>query len=149
MVVCAAFLDLRKAFDSLDHVILFRLQQLRVDGVALQWFQDYLSGRYQQVKCGTLFSDWGVVKGGIPQGSTLGPLLFLIYVNHMPSVVQHGSLLQFVDDTCLICCGSTVESVSQLLNDDISSSEWITASRMQVNVSKSNIMWFRMKQQKP
>ena len=57
------------------------------------------------MKCGDLFSDWGAVKGGIPQGSALGLLLFLIYVNKMPNQVQHGVLLQFADDTCLICCG--------------------------------------------
>ena len=83
--VCAAFLDLRKAYDSLDHhLLLKRLFELGVDGVELQWFSDYLSDRKQRVKCGNQYSDWGSVLGGIPQGSALGPLLFLIYVNQMP-----------------------------------------------------------------
>ena len=90
-VVCAAFLDPRKAFDSLDHVILLeRFQQLGVCGTGLRWFQNYLSDHFQQVKCGTVFSDWKLVKGGIPQGNALGPLLFLIYVNNIPKQVQHG-----------------------------------------------------------
>ena len=105
--VCAAFLDLRKAFDSLDHCILLRrLQKLGVTGVELRWFTDYLSDRMQRVKQNDRYSDWGLVLGGISQGSALGPLLFLIYVNEMPSQVQHGCLLQFADDTCLICAGN-------------------------------------------
>ena len=121
LVVCAAFLNLRKTFDSLNHVILLeRLQRLGVCGTKLRWFQNYLSDCFQRVKCGTVFSDWKPVKGGIPQGSALEPLLFLIYVNNMPKQVQHGPLLQFVDDTCLICCGSSSESVSKLLSKDLS-----------------------------
>ena len=120
-VVCAAFLDLRKAFDSLDHVILLeRFQQLGVCGTGLRWFQNYLSDHFQQVKCSTVFSDWKLVKGGIPQGNALGPLLFLIYVNNIPKQVQHGPLLQFTNDTCLICCGSSSDSVSKLLSKDLS-----------------------------
>ena len=150
LVVCSAFLDLRKAFDSLDHVILLeRLQQLGVCGTELRWFQNYPSDCFQRVKCGTVFSYWKPVKGGIPQGSALGPLLFLIYVNNMPKQVQHGPLLQFADDTCLICCGSSSERVSKLLSEDLSLlSSWIAQSRMQVNVGKSCIMWFRISRPK-
>ena len=83
--VCAAFLDLRKAFDSLHHhVLLQRLFNLGVSGTELRWFTNYLSHQMQRVKCGGNVSEWGSVMGGIPQGSTLGPLLFLVYVNDMP-----------------------------------------------------------------
>ena len=83
-IVCCAFLDLCKAFDSLDHVILLqRLAALGVNHTSLKWFQNYLSDRYQRVKNAGIYSDWGTVTGGIPQGSALGPLLFLVYVNDM------------------------------------------------------------------
>ena len=59
----------------------------------------------QRVKCGCNVSEWGSVTGGIPQGSALGPLLFLVYVNDIPLAVKHGCLLQFADDTCLVCQG--------------------------------------------
>ena len=85
------------------------------------------------------FSDWKPVKGGIPQGSALGPLLFL---NNIP---KHGPLLQYVDDTCLICCGSSSENVSKLLSKDLSLlSLWIAQSRMKINVRKSYIMRFKI-----
>ena len=104
--VCVAFLDLRKAFDSLDHCLLLqRLFDLGISGVEPTWFTDYLTQRLQCVKCGVKFSDWGPVLGGIPQGSALGLLLFLIYVNNKLLQVRHSCLLQFADDTCLICCG--------------------------------------------
>ena len=76
-------------------------------GVELKWFANYLTNRMQRVKQRDRYSDWGLVLGGIPQGSALGPLLFLVYVNEMPLTVQHGCLLQFADDTCLICAGDT------------------------------------------
>ena len=131
-------------------ILLKRIQQLGVHGTELKWFQNYLTDHFQRVKCDAVFSDWGPVKGGIPQGSALGPLLFLIYVNDMPKQVQHGLLLQFADDTCLICYGTTSESVSKLLSDDLSSFfSCITESRMQVNVCKSRVMWFRIRQPRP
>ena len=97
--LCIAFLDLRKAFDSLDHAVLLqRLYRLGVCGNEIAWFTSYLSDRKQRVKCGSQFLEWSLVNGGIPQGSALGPLLFLIYVNDMPSQVSHGRLLQYADD---------------------------------------------------
>ena len=77
MVVCAAFLDLRKAFDSLDHALLLqRLHHLGICGAEIQWFSSYLSDRVQQVKCNKSYSGWGPVLGGIPKAVPWDPSYF-------------------------------------------------------------------------
>ena len=145
LCACVAFLDLRKAFDSLDHCLLLqRLGMLGVVGTEISWFVSYLSDRFQRVKYNNSYSNWGLVKGGIPQGSALGPLLFLVYMNNLSSQVTCGSLLQYADDTALICAGSTLSVVHQQLCDDLSRLlSWVNQSKMQLNIEKSSIMWFR------
>ena len=84
--------------------------------------------------------------GGILQGSALGPLLFCIYVNDMLLQIQNGSLLQYADDTCLICNGDDHTQVKVFLSSDLDSlTRWIATSKMQVNVEKSHMMWFSVK----
>ena len=88
-------------------------------------------------------SSWSPVKGGIPQDSALGPLLFLVYINEMPSLVTRSRLLQFAD---VICSGKTHEVVKKRLSDDLQRLQaWIISSRMKVNVNKSSVMWFTRK----
>ena len=95
----------------------------------------------QRVKCGGYVSEWGSVMGGIPQGSVLGPLLFLVYVNDMPLVVKHGCLLQFADDTCLQ--GESPAIVGAHWNADLCLlSTWIHNSKM---LKKSSVMWFSVR----
>ena len=144
-VVCAAFLDIRKAFDSLDHcVLLRRLSDLGMSCVALHWFRDYLTDRYHRVKCQGQFSSWRNMKGGIPQGSALGPLLFLVYMNTLPSVVTAGTLLQYADDTTLICSGANPASTAVIMNYQLQLvHSWIADSKMRLNGNKSCVMWFK------
>ena len=81
--------------------------------------------------------------GGIPQGSALGLLLFVIYVNDMLLQIQNGSLLRFADDICLICYGDDHTQVKHFLSSDLDSlARWTATSKMQVNVEKSRVMWF-------
>ena len=83
----------------------------------------------------------------MPQGSALGPLLFLIYVNAMPSIVQYGRLLQFANDTTLTCSGDTHNDVQWQLQHDLRSlHSWINSSKMRLNITKSSLMWFKSKQ---
>ena len=83
--------------------------------------------------------------GGIPQGSALGPLLFLIYVNDLPSQVTGGLLLQYADNTTIICSAPTKDDVASLMNSQLKLiDQWTSANKMTVNYSKSSVMWFRV-----
>ena len=82
-------------------ILLKHLHQLGVCDMELKWFCNYLSDRLQRVKYNNSYSEWGSALGGIPQGSALGPLLFLVYVNDMALQVKNGDLVQFADDTYL------------------------------------------------
>ena len=93
------YLDFAKAFNSVCHRrLLWKLQHYGVSGPLLKWFENYLTGRKQRVVINGTFSSWAYVKSGVPQGSVLGPVLFLLYVNDMPRVVRSSSIAMFADD---------------------------------------------------
>ena len=104
------FLDLSKAFDTIDHKILLRkLMHYGVRGLPLEWFSGYLNDRAQQVVCNNQLSDILKIKCGVPQGSILGPLLFLIYVNDFCRCITKGKTIMFADDTNLFFSESCYE----------------------------------------
>ena len=96
------FLDITKAFDKVWHKgLLFKLKQCGIDGELLDWFNSYLTRRMQRVVINGQASEWGEISAGVPQGSVLGPILFLIYINDMCSNVKNCNIRLFADDTCL------------------------------------------------
>ena len=100
--VLSLFLDFSKAFDCVDHTILLhKLEVYGVRGVALLWFQSYLSNRMQYVSINGNNSEYKSVESGVPQGSILGPLLFLIYINDFPKSSNFFKFNLFADDSTL------------------------------------------------
>ena len=96
------FLDMSKAFDKVWHNgLLFKLKKSGINGNLLNWFTDYLSNRYQRVVINGQYSTWRLISAGVPQGSVLGPLMFLVYINDIIHAVKHCNFRMFADDTCI------------------------------------------------
>ena len=96
------FIDLSKAFNTVNHeILLAKLQHYRIRGTPLKWFESYLSGREQFVNFNGYSSFYKLVKCGVQQGSVLGPLLFLIYINDICNVSSALDILLFADDTSI------------------------------------------------
>ena len=117
------FLDLSKAFDTLDHEILItKLHYYGMDELTLAWFKSYLSNRKQALRFNDTLSEWENISTGVPQGSVLGPLLFLIYINDVNNVSTLFHEILFADDTSLLGTLSNftvVKSTTQVEWDDL------------------------------
>ena len=114
------FVDLQKAFDTVDHKILLKkLEYYGVRGIANEWFKSYLSGRKQYVSISGHDSDVKAIEVGVPQGSVLGPLLFLIYINDMHNAITYSTTRHFADDTNLLIKGKNLKQMKKHLNYDL------------------------------
>ena len=141
----AVSIDLKKAFDTIDHSILLRkLSHYGIKNNSLSWFASYLQNRHQKVKFkNNVFSDYGIMKCGVPQGSTLGPLLFLLYLNDLPFVSKVLTFVLFADDTNIFLKGNNISELMKTFNIElINISDWFAANKLSLNVQKTNCIHF-------
>ena len=145
MYTCGVFVDLEKAFDTVNHkILLSKLDHYGIRGVANSWFESYLSDRYQTVQLNGATSSRQPITCGVPQGSILGPLLFLIYINDMHLSVASSTVFHFADDTNLMCSGMTLKKLRRALNKDLALLyDWLCANRLSINTGKTEFIVFR------
>ena len=136
------FLDFKKAFDSVDHnILLYKLNHYGIRGRALELLKSYFTGRTQTVKFNNTFSSFQTIDTGVPQGSVLGPLFFLIYINDIVKTSATALFLLFADDTSLINSDSSLPNLYSKTNSDLTQIyNWCSANKIALNLSKTKYM---------
>lgn len=137
------FLDLSKAFETVDHSILLdKLYFYGIRGIALELIKSYLENRKQRVKTGNHLSDFMEILCGVPQGSILGPLLFLLYINDLPFAIDLASIL-FADDTSVLSSSKNISTLFEDINSKLEElNTWFISNKLTVNYSKTNYIIF-------
>ena len=139
MYTGALFVDLRKAFDVVDHKeLLKKLSAIGQNGVALQWFKNYLSDRRIVTMVNDTLSDEKVLTHGVPQGSLLGPLLFVIFINDLSSVFRSCHVHLYADDTVIYYSDKNVNVIESVLNTELQAlDKWMSHNKLLVNYDKT------------
>ena len=120
LVNSVVFLDLKKAFDTVDHnILLSKLQYYGIEGVELKWFSSYLKNRSQVCSVNGFQSEELSITCGVPQGTILGPLLFLIYINDLPQCLSYSIPRMYAEDTSLTYAGNNIDDINDKVNDDL------------------------------
>ena len=141
------YIDFSKAFDTVRHdILLKKLNYYGIRGIVLEWFRDYLTNRTQTVRLGNHYSTPKHIQYGVPQGSVLGPILFLLYINDLPYIFNNFKTILFADDSTLYLTGHDSTNMIHNANNDLNIFyEWCICNRLTVNLQKTYYMFFTNK----
>ena len=145
--VFGLFLELSKVFNTINHQILLKkMEYYGVHDIAHTWIKSYLSNRKQYVEYNSCKSSCKGLSCGLPQGSILGPLLFLIYINDLANVSQKLFFLFFADDSNIFLSGKNPDLlISEMNSEIVRITDWLAANKLSLNISKTHHMIFSSK----
>ena len=136
-------IDLKKVFGTISYdILLEKLNCYGIKGLSNDWFRSYLSDRTQFVSINSFNSDCKTVKYGLPQGSVLGPLLFLIFINDLNIAIKNSETFHFADDTCLLNIKDSIKKINKVVNKV---SDLVATYKISLNVAKTEVIIFRRK----
>ena len=146
--VCGIFIDLEKAFDTVNHNILCeKLNYYGLRGNVNKLFQSYLSNRKQYVSINGFDSEIKDLNCGVPQGSSLGPLLFLIYINDFKLCLEKCDSGHFADDTFIMYSNKKLKSIETIINTELKLvSKWLKLNKLSLNTNKTELIFFHSRQ---
>ena len=149
-IVSGVFIDLAKAFDTVNHAILCnKLNYYGFRGKSNELLKSFLANRKQYVSINGFNSESLNINCGVPQGSTLGPLLFIIYINDLHFALKFSTSSHFADDTCLIYSTKNPKTLETNLNYDLKKlNQWLLANRLSLNIDKTRLLLFHSKHNK-
>lgn len=146
------YIDLKKAFETLNiQIMLDKLYKIGLRDNVLNWFESYLSGRKQKVKIGEILSEENDIRYGVPQGSILGPLLFLIYINDVVTIFKDLNIncKLFADDIMIYFSSDNISMIEKVLNESLKRLvKWLNSNQLKINLSKTVFMLIRNRRSK-
>ena len=131
------FIDLEKAFHTIDHAILAKkLYRYGVRNTESKWFQSYLSDRQHLCKVNGISSNFQYIKCGVPQGSCLGPLLFLLFINDIPLSLHDSKMTMYAHDTSLAYDSNSIDDMTKAMNTELESlRKWLHGNKLTLNAA--------------